>query len=255
MYSQDPYNCRVEWGKRGAREAAGRGDIIIIVDVLSFSTAVTAAVHSGAAIYPFPPPINEEASAFAAQLGAELLLGRAEAAKIGRPSLSPVSFAPELKGNKFVMCSLNGAACTAVAAAVPALLAGSLLNATAVAETADLLQTRTGANITVIACGEHWNNPKEGENVLRPSLEDYLGAGAILSELRGAKSPEALVCIGAYEHSKPSLEQLIWDCGSGRELRKKGYEQDVRFSSQLDYCRTVPILVENHFVPALGHAQ
>ena len=35
--------CRLEWGWRGARLAAERGDVLAVVDVLSFSTtAVTA---------------------------------------------------------------------------------------------------------------------------------------------------------------------------------------------------------------------
>ncbi|MFT9596793.1 hypothetical protein [Mesobacillus sp.] len=43
MFSQSLYECKVEWGRRGAREAAERGDIVIIVDVLSFSSTIVAA--------------------------------------------------------------------------------------------------------------------------------------------------------------------------------------------------------------------
>ncbi|HZG57243.1 hypothetical protein [Paenibacillus sp.] len=43
FFDQSPYGCRVEWGVRGAREAAVRGDIVIVVDVFSFSSTVTAA--------------------------------------------------------------------------------------------------------------------------------------------------------------------------------------------------------------------
>ncbi|MBS4192756.1 hypothetical protein KHA94_21735 [Bacillus sp. FJAT-49705] len=52
MFNLSPYVCRVEWGIRGARNAAERGDIIIIVDVLSFSSTVISAVNYGAIIYP-----------------------------------------------------------------------------------------------------------------------------------------------------------------------------------------------------------
>jgi S1-C subfamily serine protease len=38
----------MDWGWRGAREAAGRSDIVVIVDVLRFSSAVTAAVARAA---------------------------------------------------------------------------------------------------------------------------------------------------------------------------------------------------------------
>ncbi|MFK9090900.1 hypothetical protein [Bacillus salipaludis] len=53
MFEQSPFNCRVEWGIRGAREATERGDIIIIVDVLSFSSTVISA-YSGRKIHPMP---------------------------------------------------------------------------------------------------------------------------------------------------------------------------------------------------------
>lgn len=46
-FDQSPYECRMEWGRRGAREAAERGDIVIIVDVLSFSSTVISAVSRG----------------------------------------------------------------------------------------------------------------------------------------------------------------------------------------------------------------
>jgi 2-phosphosulfolactate phosphatase len=128
------------------------------------------------------------------------------------------------------------------------LLIGCLLNATAVAEVAGQLQQRTGAKITVIPCGEKWVDNLENENKLRPAIEDYLGAGLILSRLTGSKSPEARVCISAYEQSAADLNELIWECGSGRELREKGYGADVEFCSQVDKFQAVPQLIDNKFV-------
>ena len=56
MYSQSPYVCRVEWGLRGARETAERGDITVIVDVLSFSSTVVTAFHFAPWIFPHRRP-------------------------------------------------------------------------------------------------------------------------------------------------------------------------------------------------------
>jgi 2-phosphosulfolactate phosphatase len=92
FFDQSPYEIKLEWGIRGAREAAKREEILIIVDVLSFSSTVIAALENEAVIYPFPPPINEKAKKYADQLGAELVVGRAEAIKTGKHSLSPNSF-------------------------------------------------------------------------------------------------------------------------------------------------------------------
>jgi len=162
--------------------------------------------------------------------------------------LSPMSFTYADKGQRFVMCSLNGAACTWIASNVPALLIGCPLNASATANKANLLKNKLGTNITVVPCGEKWLDALENENELRPSIEDYLGAGIILSKLTGSKSPEAEVCIGAYEYSKDKISELIWDSASGRELRERGYEQDVLHCSQCDITTTVPILREYKFI-------
>jgi len=249
LFDQSPFQCRVEWGQRGAREAAQRGDITIIVDVLSFSSTVVTAVHYGAAVVPFPP-IRDAAIEYAKQIGARFVWGRAEAEKFGGHSLSPLTFSPEDRGQTFVLCSLNGATCARAASKVPALLVGCFLNASAVADVANALQAKTGADITVIPCGEKWSSVLENENDLRPGIEDYLGAGLILSMLKGSKSPEVRVCIGAYEHAKTSIRELIWDSGSGRELRERGYGRDVEYCAQIDVCRAVPVLHRERFVNA-----
>ncbi|TMV44931.1 2-phosphosulfolactate phosphatase [Paenibacillus mesophilus] len=250
MFDQSPYECRVEWGERGAREAAARGDIVIIVDVLSFSSTVVTALHHGAVV--FPHAKDGRVREFADRHGAEVILGRAEAASAGAPTLSPITFGPEHAGRKFALCSLNGAVCARIGAAASALLVGCLLNAGSVAKEANRLRRVSGACVTVVPCGEKWNDPIEGESLLRPSLEDYLGAGAILHALDGSRSPEAEVCAGAFRHAAPRIPELIWDCGSGRELRVKGYADDVRHCSRLDRYATVPRLYEERFVESAG---
>lgn len=215
MFDQSPYRSRVEWGKRGAREAAERGDILIIVDVLSFSSTVTTAVNYGAIIYPYPPYLDGKK--YAEKVGAEYILGRREASEMGKPTLSPVSFQQDHANKKYVLSSLNGAFCTWIASEIPALLIGSLLNAASVASTANQLSYINKANITVIPCGEQWCDGRENEDNLRPAVEDYLGAGAILTNLKGSKSPEAEICKAAFQNSEGKLEDWIWDCGSGRE--------------------------------------
>ncbi|MGV2940256.1 2-phosphosulfolactate phosphatase [Mesobacillus sp. LC4] len=246
MFSQAPFKVKMEWGRRGAREAAERGDIIIIVDVLSFSSTVVAALNAGAVIFPYPP--NRDGKKYASSIGAQYILGRAEAARTGNPTLSPVTFNEEHLNERFVLTSLNGAYCSWIAAKVPALLIGSLLNASAAAVLAGKLQQETGADITIVSCGEMWNDAREDEDGLRPSVEDYLGAGAILSGLGGSKSPEAEVCAGAFMVSVNRLKELVWDSGSGRELRERGYEDDVKYCCQLNVTGTVPIMKDGRFI-------
>lgn len=243
FFDQSPFQCRIDWGPKGTYEAANRNDILIIVDVLSFSSTVVTALHQGVIIYPFP--MEGDVNSFGASINAEVLFDRREGKRLGRPSLSPVSFNEAHKGKKFVLCSPNGATCTKLSGKVPALLIGSLLNASAVAKAANEVQKRTNANITVIACGERWSNLEENEDKLRPCIEDYLGAGAILNFLEGTKSPESKVCIAAFQNSREQLEELIWESGSGRELRGKDFADDVKHSSRLDVFQEVPILVQD----------
>ena len=246
MFSQDAFKVKMEWGRRGAREAAERGDIVIIVDVLSFSSTVVAALNAGAVIFPYPP--NLDGKRYASSIGAKYILGRAEAARTRNPTLSPVTFNEKHLNERFVLTSLNGAYCSWIASKVPALLIGSFLNASAVAVLASKLQQETGADITVVPCGEMWNDVRENEDRLRPSVEDYLGAGAILAGLGGSKSPEAEVCAGAFKSSESRIIELVWDSGSGRELRERGYEEDVKYCSQLNVIGIVPMMKDGRFI-------
>lgn len=238
-FGQTDYDIRFEWGSKGARDAAERGDIVIIVDVLSFSSAVVAALDQGAIVYPHAP--NEKAKAFTESVGAKLAVKRSQASK-DVPSLSPVSWNVNHRGKKYVLPSPNGAVCTTCASKAAKVLVGGLVNAAAVASAAQQLREKLGKPITVIAAGERWQDAKEHENDLRPSLEDYLGAGAIIAHLEGNFSPEAEVCRSSLNASKNNLQQLIWNSGSGRELREIGYEEDVKFSSQLDSHKLVPVM-------------
>lgn len=243
MFDQTPYQLRMEWGFRGARDGAKRGDIVVIVDVLSFSTTTTAACAIGATIYPHP--YKKDGLSYARRVDAELIVGRAESSLGGLPSLSPVSFQETHRGRRFVLCSLNGARCAQLASGAPDVLIASLNNAKALAET---LMTRYEAHpVTFICCGEQWSDPQEDDNEMRPCIEDYLGAGAVISEMRGSFSPEAELCGAAFSAAKEKINDLIWESGSGRELRARGYAADVEYAAQLSNTCCVPKMHEGGF--------
>ncbi|MFD1735464.1 2-phosphosulfolactate phosphatase [Bacillus salitolerans] len=246
VFDQTPYSCRVEWGRRGAREAAERGDIVIIVDVLSFSSTVISALEMGAVIFPYPPHLDGEE--YANIVKAEYILGRAEASKRGKATLSPVSFSHEHANKKFVLSSMNGSFCTWIAKKTQAVLVGGILNAEAVASVANQISKQRKASITIIPCGEQWNETREYEDTLRPAVEDYLGAGAILSYLGGDKSPEAKICMAGFLSVREKIEDVIWECGSGRELRERGFDADVKHCIRLNTYKTVPMLQDGYFV-------
>src|ERR1700733_3438924 len=87
---------RFAWGLREAQAAGAPGAAFVIVDVLSFSTAVTVAVGRGTTVYPHAWP-DPGAEAFAADRAAALAVPRRDV-DAGHPwSLSPADLlaAPE----------------------------------------------------------------------------------------------------------------------------------------------------------------
>src|SRR5688572_5117237 len=176
VFRQDGFDVRCEWGEEGVRRLAPECRVIVIVDVLSFSTCVSVAVERDAVVYPYRFK-DVTAGPYAASVGA-VLAGSREA---GGYSLSPASLREIPAGTKLVLPSPNGATLTLLAGDAP-VLAGCLRNAAAVAACAATF----GGPIGVIPAGERWP-----DGTLRPAVEDLIGAGAVISRLGGAKSPEA----------------------------------------------------------------
>jgi 2-phosphosulfolactate phosphatase len=243
LFAQSPYRCRLDWGRHGARAAAERQDILVIVDTLSFSTAVVTAVQGGGLVYPCAE--DEHPGTLAQRIGGEVAVRRKDVPAKGRFSLSPLTYLHLAPGTRIVLASPNGATCSRYARAVPLLLVGALVNAEAVATVVSHLLDTTDRCVTIIACGERWQ-PLSADGALRVALEDYLGAGAILASLRYEQSPEARVCAGAFTHSQRDLAALLWECGSGRELRRMGFPEDVRYAAQLNSYDAVPVMRGTH---------
>lgn len=238
-WDQTEYRCRLEWGRRGAREAAARGDVLVVVDTLSFSTCVATAIAHGGVIYPCA--WDEDPAALGARVGAEVAVPRQDVPTKGRFSLSPATFEKIEAGTRVVLASPNGATCSQYARVVPLLFVGSLVNASAVADAVSTMISTNDLAVTVLACGERWGQSNE-DGDLRFAIEDYLGAGAIISRLPLSRSPEAEVCEGAFRHARAELPRLIGESGSGRELRALGYTSDVERAARFDLYDAVPVM-------------
>ncbi len=233
VLSQDEFDVRCEWGEEGVRRLAPFCKVIVIVDVLSFSTCVAVAVERGARVYPYRFK-DETAVAYAATLDA-LLAGNREG---GGYSLSPASLRDIPAGARLVLPSPNGATLTLLAGNTP-VLAGSLRNATAVANAA----MEFGGPIGVIAAGERWP-----DGLLRPALEDQLGAGAVIARLEGLKSPEARASEAAFMGARQEgLRRVLLESVSGRELVERGWESDVGIAAELDATVVVPRLIDGAY--------
>jgi 2-phosphosulfolactate phosphatase len=229
---QGSYRIRFQWGPVAA--PALRGGVCVVVDVLRFTTAVEAAVSRSVIVYPYRWR-DATAAAFADDVQALLADGRDPAG----PSLSPLSMAALAPGTSLVLPSPNGSTCAVLAAEAGAqVVAGCLRNAAAVAAWAG----RAAGPVTVIACGERWP-----DGSLRPSLEDLLGAGAILDSMPGDSSPEARAAVAAFRDARHRLPETLSECASGRELTGKGRAADVGYAAQLNASTTVPVLTDGAF--------
>jgi 2-phosphosulfolactate phosphatase len=242
LYQQASYQVRFDWGPAAAERLANCSDVVVIVDVLSFSTAVEIAVARGAAVVPVrwgdSRKVEDEINR-----GAVHAVGRRARDRDHPWSIAPSSLLRLPERTRLVMASPNGAnIAAAVARRRATVLAGCLRNARAVARAAQML----GTTIAVIAAGERWR-----DGSLRPSLEDLMGAGVILGHLAdrgvGAFSPEARVAVAAAT-ATTSHPALLRDCVTGRELAASGYSKDVDLAAEMDASGTVPTLLNGGFV-------
>jgi 2-phosphosulfolactate phosphatase len=230
--------------------AASHGDLLVIIDILSFSSAVATAVQFGGFII----PCRDQAEAHSTVIHQPDVIeavrrggkGSTEGSTVY--SLSPPSYIGFRGGATVALPSPNGAACCRQAGDDTIVYTGCFLNCAAVASRISELLHSSSANVTVVASGERWGNQHE-DGHLRFAVEDYLGAGAILNSLPFSKSPEAEVCANAFGYSQRSLSEMLHNCGSGIELRKKGYAQDVEHCSMLNVYDSVPVLRRGRFEP------
>jgi 2-phosphosulfolactate phosphatase len=251
---QDGFTYRFDWGIDGLRNLAPVVDVVIVVDVLRFTTAVCAALESEGTVFPFPWA-NDGLDAYAVANNA-VAAGLREQ---GRYSLSPTDLLTTATGSRIVLPSPNGAALAFAARDHGArrVLAGCLRNASATARfaRANLQPAELGHHaIAVIAAGERWDTT---QGPLRPAVEDLIGAGAILSALDPSAavanpgcSPEAAAARAAFQYARPRLFEALCASGSGRELLGRGWEDDVATSAALDVTDVVAELIDNAFVKA-----
>lgn len=233
--SQAPYSVRFEWGEAALRHVATARDVVIVVDVLSFSTCVDIACARGAAVLPFAHK-DARAAAYAHEQGAALAGPRSGAGF----SLSPASLMGIDRGTRLVLPSPNGSALS-LAAPSPCVLAGALRNAGAVARYAAAQE----APVVVVAAGERWP-----DGSLRPAAEDLLGAGAVIDALGGSRSPEATLAAAAFNASRASLDEIVGRCASAVELQARGFAADVALALELNVSHCVPRLVAGVYVAA-----
>ena len=238
--TQAEHRVRFEWGPMGLRTLAPTVDVVIVVDVLSFTTCVDVALGRGAEVFPYKWHDGSEA-AFAESIDAVVAGPR------GGPqqySLSPASLETISAGTRLVLPSPNGSALLAGAADAGAttVVAACLRNGAAVgAWFAD-----RDVSVAVIAGGERW---KGATGPMRVAVEDLWGAGSVLSLFEPDDlSPEARVAASAWRAVESSIVDELQASTSGRELIRADHPADVLLAGAAHVSELVPALVDDRFV-------
>ena len=233
--SSTAHRIRFEQGLSGGLSVAQGDDVlIVVVDVLSFSTCVSVAADRGIEVIPARWR-DGRAEELAREHDATLAGSRGG----DGVSLSPASIRRSGGVRRLVLPSPNGATLSAELSARGTVIAGCLRNATAVATACALhIERFSTSGVVVIAAGERWD-----DDSLRPALEDVWGAGAILAALGQEQlaSADALAAADAYRAASRRGLPLA-DLRSGRELIDQGFAEDVGIAGELDSSSVVPTL-------------
>lgn len=249
-HDQRPARVRTEWGLAGARaltESDARSSLVVVIDILSFSTSVTVACEAGAGVYPFPYRDPAGAARLARTMRAVLAGPRAGEGI----SLSPASLR-DLDAERVVLPSPHGSMIAHTVGGRGALtIAGCLRNASAVAGLAAAhLNANPAHDVVLVPAGEQWS-----DDTIRPALEDQLGAGAVAARIT-EMLPDDVTRISAETgaaaamwHGTSEHADLLLGSVSGRELVDSGFDEDVMIASEVDATDVVPVLLDGAFVP------
>ncbi|MFZ5953240.1 MAG: 2-phosphosulfolactate phosphatase [Candidatus Rifleibacteriota bacterium] len=236
IFDQQEFDIRCEWGLHGAEILAPLCDAVVVVDVLSFTTAVSVVVNRGGVVFPYRWK-DDSRMDFARKMNAILAGPRGS----GSYSLSPLSLLSVQAGERIVLPSPNGSTISLATGDTPT-YAGCLRNAKAVAKAV----MKHGRRIGVVPCGERWQTDAS----LRPALEDLIGAGAVIAELNGSRSPEASAAVWAFQGAAGSLQEVLENCSSGKELIERGHRGDIAITCDLNSDNLAPELVDLSYIPS-----
>lgn len=222
---------------RDARNAVHRNDVIIVIDVLRCTSSIITALTNGAHAI-IPMHTVSAARSKVAEHPQYLLAGERRGVKptgfvLGN---SPLEFTRDrVAGKTIVMTTTSGTAAFARVKGHPFVLVGAFLNAADVAQTALTLSEHNHLNISLALSG------KRGSF----SLEDFLGAGAIIHHLVNKNltySDAAYASLLAYERAQSSLYAALCEGTHAQTLVDLGFRNDVIHCTQMNKYATVPLL-------------
>jgi len=228
-------------------KAVQRGDVIIVIDVLRCSsTIVTALANAADAV--IPTKTVKEARILHKKHPEFILAGERRGIKPKGFDLgnSPLEFSPQkVKGRQIILTTTSGTKAIILSKNAKYVFTGAFLNAEATAKAALNLAQQEKIGISLISAGTNG----------RFSLEDFICVGAIVESFPADNlehSDAILAALLAFQQTRKSLDRVIQSGHHARYLISQGFEEDVKFCSQLNIFKIVPFLKGEIIVPLNG---
>lgn len=202
-------------------------DVAVMVDVLRASTTITVALDNFNQVIAVKDKKKaiELAEKYHAVLAGERRGAKIEGFDTGN---SPVEI-KNFNGESLVITTSNGTRILEEMSAKA--LIGSFVNAKAVAKAASKI---ADDHIEIVMAGVNG----------RFAIEDFLGAGAIISNLTNYELDEMALSAYMASRDEKMVNEAVMNSRSAVGLKKLGYNKDISFSIKKDIYNVVPIYKE-----------
>ena len=215
------------------------GKVVVVLDVL-FATTTMAAALDGGCTEVLPMPDGEAARAELQRPDAPpgVAAGEWMAQTLpGFVAATPLAvLAQPLSGRRLVYSTTNGTVALLRARGAAEVLAGALVNAAAVVRY--LLRVHPERTVVLACAGSagHFN------------LEDFSGAGCLVSVRREARGPRrfsdsALAAAMLYTHARGlphGNEHPLWQARVGQRMVEKAHAADMSYAARESVLEVVP---------------
>ena len=152
---------------------------------------------------------------------------------------SPFEFSEKIVSEKSIIaCTTNGTSAIAAANNAKEIWIGALINAHAIS---DKVLHETKETIIILCSG----------TLRQPSLDDILGAGAIIYYLSVSQNDElimndgATIALNLYDYYRKDLKKGLLTSNHGKKLYRAGLKDDINFCCQDSITDIVPVMINN----------
>ncbi len=218
-------------------------NMVVIVDILRATSSICAAIHNG--VKSIIPVATVEEAREMKQKGFMVASERdgyvLDFADFGN---SPFNFTPEIvSGKEIVYSTTNGTRCIHMASHSKAVVIGSFLNISSLAE------WLIHKNSPVLIFCASWKD--------RFSLEDTVFAGALAEKLLNSGKFEticdaATASLDLWSLAKSDLNGYIQKAAQKERLASKGLDDCIEYCLTADQTKVVPIFQNDKLTDSLG---